>query len=255
MCAGLLKRIFRQKVRIIAYNFNLGALPQGPRRTLARLAAGQIDRFVVHSPLEVPSYAEYLGVPSEKVSFIPLQRGKIDIAREEEAREPYLLALGSANRDYASLIAAVDELGIRTIIVTRPEAIEALPRSPHVTFMSGLSQRQCNELMARARISVTPVANQETASGQITFLTAMQLGVPVVVTRCPGTAGYIEDGRTGLLVEPGDVGHLKSAIEALWTSEARRSVLAEEAQRESLHRFSDKAAANSLRQIIREVAG
>jgi glycosyltransferase involved in cell wall biosynthesis len=185
MCVALLKLIFRQKVRIIAYNFNLGALPRGRRQTLARLVAGKIDRFVVHSPLEVGSYAEYLGVPSGKVSFIPLQRGKIDIMRDEDDREPYLLALGSANRDYVTLIAAVDALKIRTVIVTRPDALDALPCSPYVTFMSGLSQTECNELLARARISVTPVANQGTASGQITFLTAMQLGVPVIASRCP----------------------------------------------------------------------
>ncbi len=255
MCAALLKLILRQRIRIIAYNFNLGALPPGRRQKLARFASRQIDRFVVHSPLEIPRYARYLGVPQDKIRFVPLQRGKIDILRQEDVREPYLLALGSANRDYATLIAAVDELRIRTIIVTRPEAIEALPKSPMVTFLSGLTQRQCNELMAAARISVTPVANQETASGQITFLTAMQMGVPVIATSCPGTIGYVEHDSTGLLVEAGDVAQMKGAIQTLWQNGAKRHDLSERARAEWSNRFSDRAAANSLHRLIREIGG
>ncbi len=179
MCTALLARLGRHEARIVAYNYNLGEFRGGAKRLLARLVAHRIDAFVVHAPSEVDSYAAYLGIPRNRVRFIPLQRGAIDIARREETEAPFLVAMGSAHRDYPTLIAAVDALAIPTIIVTRPADAEALPKTPYVTVRSNLSAAECLDLLARARLSVTPIANLATASGQVTILDAMATGVPV----------------------------------------------------------------------------
>jgi glycosyltransferase involved in cell wall biosynthesis len=253
MCAALLKRFGRAKPKIIAHNFNLGALKPGPRQWLARLCAGQVDVFVVHSPSEVDSYARYLGVARDRLRFLPLQRGKIGIDREEATDAPYVLAMGSAHRDYPLLIRVVDRLGIPTRIVTSAALIAGLPKSPHVQFSSGLTEPECWQLLARARICVTPIANQVTASGQVTFVDAMQLGVPVIATDCPGTDGYIENGRTGILVPAEDEASLATAIQSLWTDPARRAVLSQASRTEAAERFSDPAAARSLAALIHDV--
>jgi glycosyltransferase involved in cell wall biosynthesis len=110
-------------------------------------------------------------------------------------------------------------------------------------------------LLARARLSVTPVANQTTASGQITFVNAMRLGVPVIATRCPGTEGYVEDGRTGLLVPPGDAAALAGAIGRLWDDARARETLSGAARAEAEASFSDEAAAAWLGAMIGELRG
>ena len=253
MCAALLKRLGRHKPRIIAYNYNLGSLPGGLRRRLARAVAPQIDRYVVHAPSEVGPYAAYLGIPRDRVRFVPLQRGTIEQARDEDEAAPFALAMGSAHRDYATLVAAVDALAVPTVIVTRRADADALPASPHVTLRSDLSAQDCMDLLARARLSVTPISNLETASGQVTILDAMQLGVPVVATRCPGTDGYVEDGRTGLLVAPFDADALRAAIAALWNDPDRRRALSEAARAVARTRFSDAAAAAALEALIGEL--
>ena len=250
MCVALLKRLGRHKPQIIAYNYNLGGFPGGPKRRLARFVASQIDAYVVHSPVEVEAYARYLDVAPDRVRFIPLQRGRIEMPRVEDMEAPFLLAMGSAGRDYPTLIAAVDALGIRTVIVTRPSDAETLPRSRHVELRSGLSAQDCMALLSRARLSVTPISNLTTASGQVTVLNAMQLGVPVIATRCPGTDGYVEDGRTGLLVPPSDMPALQAAIASLWNDPARRAALSEAARREAAARFSDEAAAAALAALM-----
>lgn len=250
ICAAFWKWLGRTKPRIIAYNFNLGELRPGLRQHLARTVAGQIDCFVVHSPEEVARYAEYLGVPLERVRFVPLQRGEITISREEDTAAPFLVAMGSAHRDYPTLILAADQLGLPTIIVTRASDIAALPKSPHVTFRFGMTEQECLDLLARARISVTPIANMTTASGQVTFINAMQLGVPVIATRCPGTDGYIEHNRDALLVEPFDVDNMTATLDRLWQDGALRKRLAEWARSTARERFSDQAAAKRLLEMI-----
>jgi glycosyltransferase involved in cell wall biosynthesis len=51
---------------------------------------------------------------------------------------------------------------------------------------------------------------------------SMAMGKPVVATRIGGTLEQIEDGRSGLLVEPGDVRGLAAAIERLLLDEDLR---------------------------------
>ncbi len=69
ICAAFWKHMSQAKPRIIAYNFNLGALRPGLRQRLVQSLAGQIDWFVVHSPEEVARYADYLGVAQQRVQF------------------------------------------------------------------------------------------------------------------------------------------------------------------------------------------
>jgi glycosyltransferase involved in cell wall biosynthesis len=160
--------------------------------------------------------------------------------------------MGSAHRDYPTLIQAVDVLNIPTVIVTRESDISRLPQSPFVTFKSGLTERECFEMLAKARISVTPIANLETASGQTTFIAAMHIGVPVIATACPGTEGYIEHRRNGILLPPLDVDAMKDAVADLWNDKTCRVRLSSAACAEAMARFSDKAAGKALHEIVLE---
>lgn len=253
MTAAVWKGLSRRPVRLVAYNFNLGELRPGLPKKLARAFAAQIDIFVVHSLEEVHRYADYLGLSPDRFIFVPLQRGTISIDRNEDLDDPFIVAMGSAHRDYPTLIKAADRLGVPTVIVTREADLAALPKSPHVSFLSNMSEADCLKLMSRARICVTPIANLTTASGQVTFINAMHLGVPVIATRCPGTEGYIEHGLDGLLVNPFDVDDLADAISRVWQDEALRTGLAQNARRTSHDRFSDEVAAGRLLQIIRSL--
>lgn len=255
MSVGLLLRLTGRRIPVVAHNFNIGALVPGPRQRIARLAASRIDRFLVHSPSEVAPYAAYLGVPEERVRFVALQRPAPMFARAEDTETPYLLAMGSAHRDYATLIAALEPLRYRTIVVTREDIIAGLPRHPWIEYRHGLSAEACLELLAAARISVTPVSNMETASGQVTFINAMRMGVPLVVTRCPGAEGYVTDGETGLLAAPFDAGDMRAKIETLWTDPGLRERLGMRAQRYAEEHFSDEAAAATLRDILLHYTG
>lgn len=254
MCVAFLKLIGGHKPKIVAYNYNLGGFPDGIKRLLARFVAHQIDAYVVHAPSEVCSYSSYLGISRDRVRFIPLQRGEIQVVRKEDTEAPFVLAMGSAHRDYSTLIIAVDALAVPTVIVTKPSEAEGLPQSPYVTIRSKMTEKECIDLLARARLSVTPISNLTTASGQITIINAMQLGIPVIATRCPGTDGYIKDGQTGLLVEAFDCAELQAAISMLWSDLDRRNTLSVAARAEARLRFSDQAAAVALEALLDDIA-
>ena len=250
MSVGLLKRLGFRKMPVVAHNFNIGSLTPGLKQWFARVAASGIDEFIVHSPSEVDPYAVYLDVPKDRIRFIPLQRPEFSILREEDTEAPYILAMGSAHRDYATMIAALEPLGLRTIIVTRRDIIADLPEHDWIEYRHGLSFEDCLGLMAKARLSVTPLSNLKTASGQVTFINAMRIGVPVVATCCPGTDGYVTDGETGLLARPFDVEDMRAKITRLWTDEDLRAKLVENSKTVAAETFSDEAAAKKLEEIL-----
>jgi glycosyltransferase involved in cell wall biosynthesis len=72
----------------------------------------------------------------------------------------------------------------------------------------------------------------------IGILEAMSTGLPVVASQVAGVPEEVDEGRTGLLVPPGDVGALASAIERLVDDEHLRREMGR-AGREICHeRFS-----------------
>src|SRR5207248_2526651 len=98
-----------------------------------------------------------------------------------------------------------------------------------------------------------PVANDQTASGQVTVVDAMTLGRPLIATRCLGTEEYVIDGQTGLLVEQQSVGALMKAIQRLWADQALRERLGQSAAEFARGHFSNEAIGRALKQVLDSV--
>jgi glycosyltransferase involved in cell wall biosynthesis len=80
--------------------------------------------------------------------------------------------------------------------------------------------RDLTELMQGADVFVLPSLWEGLP---LVLLEAMACGLPVVGTRIRGVAEVVEDGVSGLLVEPGDVGAMAKAIANLLGSAQRRA--------------------------------
>ena len=79
---------------------------------------------------------------------------------------------------------------------------------------------------------------------------AAAAGVAVVASRTGGLLEIVEDGRTGLLVPPGDVGTLAEAVGALLDDPSRRAELGGEARRRALERFSPAGYAERVDELL-----
>ena len=254
-CIGAQKIVRRGNEPLLAWCFNVGARPPAAVRAVAKWALRGVDCFVVHSRAEIPLLTDWFDIPSSKIQFVHLQRAAISTPRLEVMDRPYIVAMGSANRDYATLIRAVEGTGIPTIIVAAPRLLADLPRAPNVTMRSRLSAVECLELAAGARLSVVTLADVETASGQVTVIEAMRVGCPVVATRSAGTLDYLVDGETGVLVDPGDPGQLRRVLLELWEDPMKRGSLAARAAMFADEHLSDEAAARSLTLILDKLTG
>jgi hypothetical protein len=254
-CVGMRKRLTLGSRRpILAWSFNLGQLYHGMKGRLAKFALSRVNRFVCHSRREMVQYSEWLELPPERFEFVPLPRGIHAIEHEEEREQPFIVAMGSAKRDYATFFEAVKRLKIRTTVVAASHAVAGLAVPENVEVKSGLSEKECLNLSQRARLNVVPIDNAQTASGQITVIDAMALGRPIIASRCMGTEDYIDDGRTGILVEPKDVEQMTATIARLWDDQATRAKLGETARAQALQQYSNEAVGRRLGEILDSIA-
>ncbi len=241
-----------RRFRVVAWSFNIGSVASAAKGRVAGFLMRRADLLIVHSREEIARYAAWLGLPEEKFLFVPLQRGVVETRDYPVGDAPFLVSLGSAGRDYRTLFAAVADWPGRAIVVAKPEAVEGLEIPPNVEILNGLSLLDCQSLAARARLGVVPISNLDTASGQVTFLMLMALGVPLIVTDCPGSRDYVENERDALTTPPGDAAALRRAIERVWEDEALRRRLGEAGFASWREKFSDEAAgANFVRALAR----
>jgi glycosyltransferase involved in cell wall biosynthesis len=87
-----------------------------------------------------------------------------------------------------------------------------------VTLEGGKLQREVVSSIASADLFVlacVPGSGGLQDGIPIVLMEAMALGVPVISTKLSGIPELVVDNRTGLLVAPGDDGHLAAAIERL----------------------------------------
>ena len=246
---GLLCGLRWRRPPIIAWSFNLGALPSGPRKHFSRIALRRVRLFIVHSRAEIEACSQWLGFDRSRFIFVPLQAPQRVSTVEEDTDAPYVLAMGTANRDYGLLFDVVRELGMRTIVVAGAHAVQHLDKPANVELMNGLTIQQCHELLQGCRVSVVPVANAETASGQVTLLDSLAFGKATIITDCPGSSDYVVDGVTALSVKAGDRVQMRAAIDRLWSDKPFRDALSAAARKDVRERFSDEAVGQVLGSI------
>jgi glycosyltransferase involved in cell wall biosynthesis len=82
-----------------------------------------------------------------------------------------------------------------------------------------------------------------------TLIEAAAVGRPVVATRVGGVPEVVSDGRTGLLVPPGDPFRLGEAVADLLEDPARRAAMGAAARRTAVARFDARIWARRLREV------
>jgi glycosyltransferase involved in cell wall biosynthesis len=178
---------------------------------LARLAISLIDgphmRYAVLSTREVETFPKVWGVDPSRVVFQPFPNTLHEYRDMDTRDDGYIFAGGNSVRDFDLLEAALDGTGIPARIATKWKPtlnlsdVEVGPTS-HDEYMA---------LLANSHAVVVPLRQSVRSAGQQSYLNAMGLGKPVIVTEAPGVRDYVVDGVTGVIVPP-EVAALRAAI-------------------------------------------
>ena len=127
-----------------------------------------------------------------------------------------------------------------------------------VRLLGALPQEQVARRLERADVFVLPsvVAKDGQMEGlPVVLMEALAARRPTVATRLSGIPELVEDGVTGLLVEPGDPGELVTAIRRLLDDPGLAKRLAEAGRRRVEEQFDVRSTAAALAARLDEETG
>lgn len=251
--AGIVRR--RGSPRVVITDATWGCGDTFPtryvRRSLLRAMDSPRVTYCVLSTDELASFPSTWGVDPARVAFTPFYWTLPTEPPQILPGNGQVFAGGDSLRDHATVVAAARDLPnlfIRMATRWRPDV--PVPTSVR---LGPTSPQEFLALMGESSVvAVVLRPGSLRSAGQQTYLNAMALGKVVVVTDSPGVRDYIQAGRTGLIVTPGDPTALAEALQ--WATDpvnaAATRAMGERAHADAVARFGPNAYVRRLLELI-----
>ena len=207
-----------------------------------------ITKLIVLSDDERNYYAGLFGLPVEKFSSTRI--GVTDQASNyppSTDRKKYYLSVGRSNRDYRFLRNAWKKSYGDLLIIC--DSYKEEPKEG-ITVMTHCYGEEYLRYVSDCYAQIIPMKDENISSGSLSFLQAMMLSRPTIVTENKTVHDYIESGRTGIIIEKTDVA-LKQSIAYLEDKEHYRA-MCQAVREEFLTKYSEWSLGISVSRIIKE---
>lgn len=154
-------------------------------------------------------------------------RPDIPQTESQQLPEKFILAVGDDHsRDYATLLQACAGLDISLVIRTGLKLEVPEEQRKRVTIIQErLSYCSLRSLYHRAHLLVVPLHPTEHPGGITSLFEAMAMAKPVICSMTGITPEYVQHGKTGLLVPPGDPAALQAMIRQIFDDPAEAQCL------------------------------
>lgn len=212
---------FRRRPKVVVLHFNVLRRRRGLILWLSRLFFRRIDYFIVHSRYDMKYSAELYAIPSNKIAFWPFIRTEPATGLPSEKytagiRKTYVMSYGGNARDYRTLFAAAEKTNLQFIVVAHKFNIRGLEIPENVKVLYDIPLDECDKLVDNCLFTVFTFDGTEPSCGQISMVTSLMLGKPVICTECTAVKDYIVDGYNGLLVNMRDAEDLRNKMLRLY---------------------------------------
>jgi glycosyltransferase involved in cell wall biosynthesis len=236
---------------------------------LRSLARG-VDRYLAVSREIAGELVERLGWPEAKIEVVynAVDLARVDVEAPPGLREelgggrqgPLVLtpARLDAQKGHRTLFEAIPQVPDATFVLAgegpEREALEALAAqlgiSGRVRFLG--RREDVPELLAACDVFALPSLYE---GSSLAVLEAMAARIPIVSSAIGGTEELIEDGRSGLLVAPGDSEALAAALRRVLGDPGLRKSLAAHARERVEAGLTREATASKVTGVYRELLG
>lgn len=177
--------------------------------------------------------------------FVPLTLGIEDVANQFSVENgKYYVSAGRSNRDYAFLRKNWPRSRRLIIISDVVQKVE----DDGICYETRCYGKDYLEKVAHCHAVVVPLEDNNISSGQLVVLQAFMFGKPVVATTNDTISEYIEDGRSGFVIDK-SFENLNYALESIDVNYTSFSMCARKAFEE---RFSLLAMGRNIGRIIND---
>jgi hypothetical protein len=237
----LLRALLGRRRKLVALHFidhpdrgdKLGRLVDRAWRPVDRWATRRaLLAAQVLSEWELEQYAGAFGIDPGRFSFIPFAWRMTPAGAplpDLTAPRDLVIASGRAFCDWPTLFAAAHPSRWRLLVICGAhdrDLVERLNAGGRATVIADVAPERVHELLREAAVSVLPMYEAGVSQGHLRLCDAIDAGAVVVASRTRSLEGYVEDGRTAVLVPAGDAAALKAAIDRLLGDGAERERLA-----------------------------
>lgn len=214
------------------------------------------------------------GVPGDKIRLIP---SALEVPPKTSCdRSRFLRAFGlEEGQVVAGTVAQlIPRKGIDVLIRALPQVVRRHPQARFLVFGAGKAQKSLFELRDALQMGeyIRFVGHREDLDKiypclaflvhparkegmGVAVLEAMAFELAVVASAAGGIVDVVEDGKTGLLVPPGDEKALAQAINTLLSSPGLAQEMGERGRQKIIERFSPEAMVEGYLALYREILG
>lgn len=205
-----------------------------------------INKLIVFSSKEVELYSNYFGISKDRICYIPLGNDFNSVVANNDVADKYIFGTGRSNRDWDFVINSLNDTEYKVQI-----ACDGLNKvsSDNVTILDNCFFEETDKRMAEAYCVVVPLKDINVSSGQLVILQAMCYGKPVIATRCGGSCDYIEDGKTGILINNNQE-ELLAALEKLYSDKEFYKNISDNALNYYLANHTEEKMAENIAKAI-----
>ena len=173
---------------------------------------------------------------------------------EQLPQGDFMLFVGDVKRDkgVGVLLQAYTEMqsSVPLVIIGRPCDDFSVPIPPNVLILPGWPHDAVMIAWSRCMFAIAPSIWRDPCP--TVAMEAMALGRPVIASRIGGLSDIVKDGESGLLVPPGNVQALRTAMQTLLDNPTRRKQMGVQAKQHVLA-FQAKAVVTRIEQIYQEI--
>ena len=202
----------------LACSFNFTDLPTGITKKAMIAAFRQVSKFLTYSTVERHLYAEYFEIPIGKIDMLhwAVHPPYIDPNSIPIEAGPYICALGSQARDYATLFAAIEKLpNTKLVVVASRESIGNLRIPSNVRLYLEIPREKALNILQHSQFMIVPLRDSRVPCGHVTIVSGMFYNKAILIANSIGVHDYIKDGESGLFYTAGDAIDLRLKITML----------------------------------------
>lgn len=210
-----------------------------------------IDKIICFSDSECEYYAKKFNVDKNKFVYLYLGIEEININKYLlNSDNNYVLTAGKSNRDYDFLIDSIKNTKFDLKIVCNTlKGIEN--KYNNIKLYDNTFGDDYYSLLANCYCVVIPLKDENISSGQLVILQAMQFKKPVIITKTNTISTYIENNKTGIVIDKNKE-NLLSSLELIYSDKNYYDKIVNNAYIEFEQNYSLYALGENIAKIMVE---